>query len=93
MEGRGHGEEALERELRAAELEDVHNYQAKLQDERRQSLAFRLDKSRIDAEYKSSQEQLEREIAAEEVRLKEQDREDVRAGKQAVIQSRRLSLE
>lgn len=85
--------EALERELRAAELEDVHNYQAKLQDERRQSLAFRLDKSRIDAEHKSSQEQLEKEIEAEEFRLKEQDREDVRAGKQAVIQSRRLSLE
>lgn len=85
--------EALERELQAAELDDVRHYQAKLQDDRRQSLAFRLDKSRIDAEHERSQFQLQREIATEEARLKEQDREDVRTGNQAVIDSRRLSLE
>lgn len=85
--------DALERELQAAELEDVKNFQAKLQGDRRQSLAFRLDKSRIDSEYDRNHKQLEREIADEETRLHEQDREDVRAGKQAVIASRRMSLE
>ena len=85
--------DALERELQAAELEDVRNFHAKLQADRRQSLAFRLDKSRIDSEYDRNRKQLEREIADEEARLHEQDREDVRAGKQAVIASRRMSLE
>ena len=73
--------EAPERELQAAELEDAKKFRAQLQDDRRQSLAFRLDKSRIDVEHDRNRKQLEREIAEEEARLEEQDRR--RAGRQA----------
>jgi hypothetical protein len=83
----------LERELHNADVEDVKAYQQSQRDNRRKSLAFRLDKARSEAEYDAEQKQLQRQIAGEEARIAEQDREDVKAGKEAVMASRRMSLE
>ena len=83
----------IERELQAAELDDVRCFKEHLQDQRRQSLAFRIDKHRADAAYEQNQLEIKRQIASEEARLAEQDREDVAKHKEAVIASRRMSLE
>ena len=84
---------ALEKELKAAELEDIRRFKEQLQDQRRQSLAFRIDKHRADAAFEQNKQEIEHQIAAEEARLAEQDREDVQKHKEAVIASRRMSLE
>ena len=83
----------IERELKQQEIEDLKRYEESTKDERRKSLAYRLDKAHKDKDFDEGQKALQGFIEKEELRLREQDRADVATYRKALQEARRKSLE
>jgi hypothetical protein len=84
---------AYEFELRRQEHEDVINYKSKLEHDRRQSLAYRLDSARKDKDWERGQATLLALAAEESHRLEEEDRAAVAKYKQDEEEARRASMQ
>lgn len=84
---------AYEFELRRQEHEDVLNYKSKLEQDRRQSLAYRLDCARKDKDWERGQATLLALAAEESRRLDEEDRAAVAKYKQDEDDARRESTQ
>ncbi len=87
-----HEQAAMEAEIKQAVDEDIRAYREECDFDRRNSLAFRLDKARVDADHTAAQKAMENELAMEALRLAEQDRQDVRNANEEMIAARRQSL-
>lgn len=83
----------IEKELKEQCIEDLRKYEESLKEDRRKSLAYRLDKSKKDNDFTQGQKSLKDFIEKEEIRLREQDREDVQQYRKTLQEARRKSLE
>jgi len=79
----------LERELKDAEVEDVRRHKASIEENRRSSLAQRLEKARIDKDHEQAEEAVRQELEMESRRIATQDQEDVRKNKSMILAARR----
>jgi hypothetical protein len=84
---------AIDFELRTAAEVDVKNYQAQQLKNSRQSLAFRLDKARMDHDYDEGQKALLRFMYEEENSIIAEEHADMQEYFAAEKEARRLSLE
>ena len=85
--------DSIERELQEEALKDVKEHQAKLERERRSSLAFRLEKARKDRAYDAGLLALKSVVEEAEAKIHQADREDVQGYRQRLIEDRRASIQ
>lgn len=85
--------DAIERELVEQAYQDEVNYKALLTQQRRESLAYRLDKARQDKSFEIGQQLCMNEVRSEERRIQAADREDVHNYRQQLQDQRRQSLQ
>jgi hypothetical protein len=84
--------DSFEKELFAQECEDILNYKQSLETQRRESLAYRLNKSHRDRNWKEGQEAMRAAEAQVERRRVEAERLDVESAKASLDADRRASL-
>jgi hypothetical protein len=85
-------QEKINLELTQQANEDIKEYQEKVKEHRRQSLAYRLNKARKDKDYEKGQKALQQLVLEEETRIANFDRQDVKNYRQKIQDARRQSL-
>jgi hypothetical protein len=85
--------DAIERELEYGAYQDELKYKASLEQQRRTSLAYRLDKARKDRTLEEGQMQFQAELEREELRIQALDREDMLSYRKMLQDQRRKSLQ
>jgi hypothetical protein len=83
----------INRELAFQEYEDMRAYERQMRENRRQSLAYRLDKAKKDKDFEKGQQALQQACYEEEVRLRHYERLDVQKYQEELRQARRQSLQ
>jgi hypothetical protein len=83
----------LESELTKLAYQDVQQYRTQCDENRRQSLQYRLDKMKKDIDFEKGQVALRQMMEEEERRLQALDRQDIANYKQKILNARRESLE